>query len=89
MPATILGIYVGPTAITWTLVDCHCNVLLWDSIIWQNNSVKYNIINSVNILNLIFQSKKDLLFYLTLISTLGTTFCRTITTIKCLCDRRI
>ncbi|XP_048265734.1 uncharacterized protein LOC100644647 isoform X2 [Bombus terrestris] len=47
MPATILGIYVGPTAITWTLVDCHCNVLLWDSIIWQNNSVKYNIINSV------------------------------------------
>lgn len=81
MPATILGIYVGPTAITWTLVDRDFNVLVWDSIIWRNNSTKYDIINSVNILNLIFQSKKNLMFYLTLMSTLGTTFCPTITTI--------
>ncbi|XP_068967611.1 uncharacterized protein [Bombus flavifrons] len=47
MPATLLGIYVGPTAITWSLVDCDFNVLAWDSIIWQNNSLKYDIINSV------------------------------------------
>lgn len=69
MPATMLGIYVGPTAITWTLVDCDFNVLAWNSIIWWNNSLKYDIINSVNMLNLTFQSKKDLLFYLTLIFT--------------------
>lgn len=67
MPATLLGIHVGPTAITWSLVDCDFNVLAWDSIIWQNNSLKYDIINLVNILNLIFQSKGDLLFYSTLI----------------------
>lgn len=66
MPATLLGIYVGPTAITWSLVDRDFNVLAWDSIIW-NKSLKYNIINLVNILNLIFQSKRDLLLYLTLI----------------------
>ncbi|XP_043591319.1 uncharacterized protein LOC122571525 isoform X2 [Bombus pyrosoma] len=47
MPETILGIYVGPTTINWTLVDRDFNVLVWDSIIWQNNSLKYDIINSV------------------------------------------
>lgn len=67
MPAKLLGIHVGPTAITWSLVDCDFNVLAWDSIIWRNKSLKYDIINSVNILNLIFQSKRNLLFYLTLI----------------------
>ncbi|XP_033343645.1 uncharacterized protein LOC117230368 isoform X1 [Bombus vosnesenskii] len=47
MPATLLGIYVGPTAITWSLVDRDFNVLAWDSIIWRNKSLKYDIINSV------------------------------------------
>ncbi|XP_033299458.1 uncharacterized protein LOC117205296 [Bombus bifarius] len=47
MPATLLGIYVGPTAITWSLVDRDFNVLAWDSIIWWNKSLKYDIINSV------------------------------------------
>lgn len=50
MPATILGIYVGPTAINWTLVDRDFNVLDWNSIIWQNNTSKYDIINSVPLL---------------------------------------
>lgn len=67
MPATLLGIYVGPTAITWSLVDRNFNVLAWDSIIWWNKFPKYDVIKLVNILNLIFQSKRDLLLYLTLI----------------------
>ncbi|XP_071858864.1 uncharacterized protein [Bombus fervidus] len=50
MPAKILGINVGPTAITWALVDCDFNVLVWDSIIWQSNSLAYDVINSVPLL---------------------------------------
>ncbi|XP_060818574.1 uncharacterized protein LOC132908527 [Bombus pascuorum] len=50
MPAKILGINVGPTAITWTLIDCNFNVLVWDSRIWWSNSLEYDIINSVPLL---------------------------------------
>lgn len=58
MPQMILGIHVGPNAISWTLLNSNFKILNWDCLVWRNKTSKittYDIISSVNILNLIFQ----------------------------------
>lgn len=58
MPQMILGINVGPNAISWTLLNSNFHILNWDCFVWRNKISKitiYDIISLVNILNLIFQ----------------------------------
>lgn len=50
MPKTILGIHVGPTAITWTLINSNCQVLDWDCIIWRNQLSKINTFDLINLI---------------------------------------
>lgn len=57
MPEMILGIHVGPNAISWTLLNSNFKILNWDCFVWRNKTSKittYDIISLVNILNLIF-----------------------------------
>lgn len=49
MPKTILGIHVGPTAITWTLMNSNCQVLDWDCIVWRDKFSKMNTYDLINL----------------------------------------
>ncbi|XP_061936036.1 uncharacterized protein LOC107992434 isoform X2 [Apis cerana] len=51
MPQMILGIHVGPNAISWTLLNSNFKILNWDCLVWRNKTSKittYDIISSTS-----------------------------------------
>ncbi|XP_017885791.1 uncharacterized protein LOC108628400 [Ceratina calcarata] len=49
IPKTILAIHVGPTAITWTLIDSNCKVLDCDCIVWRDQSSNVNAFDLISL----------------------------------------
>lgn len=49
MPQMILGIHVGPNAISWTLLNSNFNILNWDCLVWRNKISKITIYDIISL----------------------------------------
>ncbi|XP_053977782.1 uncharacterized protein LOC128875860 [Hylaeus volcanicus] len=56
MPKTTLGIHIGPTLISWTLVDCNLNVLVWNYKHWHGIGPRKNSYNIIKLVPCVLES---------------------------------
>ncbi|XP_043787312.1 uncharacterized protein LOC122712061 [Apis laboriosa] len=49
MPQMILGINVGPNAISWTLLNSNFHILNWDCFVWRDKTSKTTIYDIINL----------------------------------------